>query len=327
MKIAVTGASGQIGFTLCEELEKQGHTLIILVHNHSKWLNQLKAKKVKGSTTNPEDLLRLTEGVDVVFHLAAIVSINGDPGGMLESVNVGGTANMIEACRVNKVKRLVHFSSVHAYKSTPLDKPMTEDNELSDHTCFLYEQSKAKAQKLVQEAARRGDINAVIVNPTGVIGPNDWLPSIKGNMLMDFYNKKIPAITPGGFDWVDTRDVVDGAIAAMEKGRNGESYILSGKFYTVKALSSLIGEVTGKKTPQLIVPFWVLQLSLPFILVWSKVTKTEPLFTKESIGILMVANANVSYQKAAAELGYKPRPLSETLTDTYSWLKKNNYIS
>lgn len=327
MKIAVTGASGQIGFTLCEELEKQGHTLRILVHNHSKWLDKLKGEKVKGSTTKLEDLIHLTDGVEVVFHLAAIVSINGDPGGMLEKVNVGGTANMIEACKVNKVKRLVHFSSVHAYKSTPLDRPMNEENELSDHTCFPYEQSKAKAQKLIQEAARRGEIDAVIVNPTGVIGPNDWLPSIKGNMLMDFYNQKIPAITPGGFDWVDTRDVVNGAIAALEKGRNGESYILSGKFYTVKALSSLIGEVTGKKTPQLITPFWVLKLTLPFILLWSKITKTEPLFTEESIGILMIANANVSHQKAASELGYKPRPLSETLADTYQWLKTNHYIS
>ena len=326
MKISVSGASGQIGVTLVKELLKQGHTIKALVHNSKKGLDNLHLEFVSGTVLNPEACDELCAGAEVVFHLAAIVSINGDPYGNVWNVNVNGTRNMLDSCVKHGVKKLVHFSSIHAYSTHPVTEPLDETRPLAANGAFAYEKSKAAGQKLVVEYVEKYQLDASIINPTGVLGFDDYLPSVKGKMLIDFYNGKIPMLIDGGFDWVDVRDVVKTAIAAMHRGKKGESYLTGGKYFTLAELAAVIGVVTNKKMPKMVAPAWLLRIFLPFISIYSKATRTEPLYTDESLKSVVEGNKNIICKKAAEQLGHTVRPIEETIADTYQWFKTEGMI-
>jgi dihydroflavonol-4-reductase len=326
MKIAVTGASGQIGTGLVRELINQGHDVKCLIYNSKKGLEDLPVEFINGNVLNPQDCIDFCPNVDVVFHLAAVVSINGDQNGKVWNVNVNGTRNMLEACVKNRVNKLVHFSSIHAFNTQPFHEPMNENRELAGEHSFPYERSKAAAQKLVVQYVKEHGLNASIINPTGVLGGYDHHPSPNRNMLIDFYNGKVPMLLSGGFNWVDARDVVNTAISAMHHGEPGECYIASGKYFTLLEFSEVIGKVTGKKTPKLIAPLWLLKTMMPFIGLYGKITRTEPLYTEESLKSLVEGNKNIVCDKACQTLGHQARPIEETLADTYKWLMETGYI-
>ncbi|MCX6198032.1 MAG: NAD-dependent epimerase/dehydratase family protein [Bacteroidetes bacterium] len=327
MKIAVTGASGQIGVCLVKELLKEGHEVKALIYDSKKGLEDLNVEFVDGNILKESVCIQLCADVDVVFHLAAIVSINGDPKGNVWNVNVNGTRNILNACIKHKVKKLVHFSSIHAYSTHPVDEPLDENRPLAGGKAFPYEKSKAEAQKMVLDYVRIHQLDASIINPTGVLGIEDHLPSIKGKLLIDFYNGKIPMLMPGGFDWVDTRDLIQTSIAAMHRGDAGECYLASGKYYTLVELAEIIGLITQKKMPSLVAPIWLMKLFLPFIYSYGKITRTEPLYTIESLKSLIEASKKIVYEKAAVQLGHSPRPIHETIADSYDWFRKEGFIN
>jgi dihydroflavonol-4-reductase len=194
---------------------------------------------------------------------------------------------------------------------------------VSDH--ILYNQSKALAEELVLHAVENG-LDAVIINPTSVMGPNDYKPSLIGQAIIQLYKGKIPALIPGGYDWVDVRDVVAGTISTMEKGRTGQSYLLSGHFKTLSELYQQINLIRGKVKTLPVIPFWLAEIGVPFLKAWSSISGNKPLYTKESVEILKSAHPNISSQKAAQELGYKSRPFHDTLRDTVQWFKENGYL-
>ena len=328
MKISVTGASGQIGVSLVKELIQQGHEVTALIYDSKKGLEDLPIKIVEGNILSANDCERLCAGADVVFHLAAIVSINGDQKGQVWNVNVNGTKNILDACVKKQVKKLVHFSSVHAFSTHPIQEPLDEMRNLSDENpnAFAYEKSKAAGQRLVIEYVQKYGLNASIINPTGVLGFNDYFPSIKGKMFMDFCNGKIPMLTEGGFDWVDSRDVVKAAINAMNIGEKGECYLVSGKYYTITEFANIIGKTTKREMPKIVLPLWLMKLFLPFIQFYSKISNTEPFYTIESIQSLAEGNKQIDYSKAANQLGHDPRPLEETIADSYIWFKQQGLI-
>lgn len=326
MKIAITGASGQIGVHLVLELLKEGHEIKALIFDSKKGLEGHPVEFVNGNVLNKEDCDKLCEGAEVVFHLAAIVSINGDPNGKVWNVNVNGTQNMLDACVKHRIKKLVHFSSIHAYSTSPVHEPLDETRPLAHGAAFPYEKSKAEAQKRVLEYVAKHQLDASVINPTGVLGFHDYIPSIKGKLLIDFYNGKIPMLMPGGFDWVDTRDLVRTAIAAMHRGGAGECYLAGGKYYTLEELAAVIGKVTNKKMPSIIAPVWLMRTFLPFIYFYGKVTRSEPLYTDESLKSLLEGNKTIVCKKAATHLGHSARPIEETIADTYEWFRKEGFI-
>jgi dihydroflavonol-4-reductase len=326
MKIAVTGGSGQIGICLVKELLQHGHEVKVLVYDSKKGLEKLDVTLLNGSTLNAADCDSLCRGTDAVFHLAAVVSITGGQGGHVRNVNVNGTRNMLDACLNHRIKKIVHFSSIHAFLAHPCDEPLDESRPLASGKSFPYEKSKAEAQKLVLWYVKEHGLNASIINPTGVLGPEDHIPSVKGKMLLDFYNGLVPLLLPGGFDWVDTRDLVRTAIAALHKGGAGECYLVGGKYYTLLELAAIIEKVTQKKMPKVIAPVWLMKALLPFIYMYGKATRTEPLYTDEAINSLLQGNRNVICKKAMEQLGHSPRPIEETIADSYEWFRKHGYI-
>jgi dihydroflavonol-4-reductase len=188
-----------------------------------------------------------------------------------------------------------------------------------------YEITKARAEKMVLEETANG-LDAVVINPTAIIGPNDFKPSLVGTFLIRLYKNSLPALVPGGYNWVDVRDVVQGAIAAVEKGRKGERYILGGKWVSVKDLALLVENATHKKVNKFMAPMRLAKIGVPFIKAYASVTKQEPLYTFESLRTLMEVNTRISNQKAMTELGYNPRDIEVTVRDTLSWFRDNGYI-
>jgi dihydroflavonol-4-reductase len=324
MKIAVTGASGHVGANLCRSLIAEGHIVKALVHTHSDSLKGIDLEIIKGEINDLEVLRKLCKDTDIVFHLAAVISIDGQKDKLFE-VNVEGTKNLLKVIKENGVKKLIHFSSIHALTHHPYNVVMDETRPLVTKGPMWYEITKSLADKMVLEETTRG-LNAVVINPTAIVGPFDFKPSLVGTVLIRLYNNSLPALVPGGYNWVDVRDVVQGAMAAMDKGKSGERYILGGKWVSVKDLALLVEQVTGKKVIKLTIPTFVAQIGVPFIKAYARITGQEPLYTFDSLRTLREVNTKISIQKAETELGYNSRDLALTIRDTMNWFKANGYI-
>ncbi len=325
MIIAVTGANGHVGVNLCKALLDQGHEVRAFTHKNSQGLKNLAVKIYKGDLLAKESISPFLTAAEVVFHLAAKISITGDPDGMVNRINVEGTKNLIEVAIRCNVRKFIHFSSIHAFKQYPLDQSLDETRPLVSGEGFAYDRSKAEGERAVMASVNQG-LNALVLSPTAIIGPADPEPSLTGQAVLDLYHRKIPALVPGGYDWVDVRDVVAAAISSIENGRKGEKYLLSGHWHSIKELSGLIRQHTKKKTVMTVLPFWSARIGLPFISLFSKMTGTQPLYTSESLTIIKEGNRLISNNKAKQELGFDPRPLSDSLRDMLVWFQANEYL-
>lgn len=305
MNVAVTGANGHVGINLCAALHENGHYVRALNHKHDFGLKHIKVESVKGDLLDIDSLRSFLAEIDVVVHLAAKISIKGDPDGSVHKINVDGTRNILETARQSGVKKFIHFSSIHAFRQEPLDEILDERRSIVGSEAFSYDRSKADGERIVLAAATDG-FNSLVICPTAIIGPVDYEPSLTGKAVLELYNQQIPALVPGGYNWVDVRDIVQGCIAAIEKGRQGEKYLLSGKWRSLKDLTTVVTKVTGKKTISRIVPFWIAQFGLPFISLYSKIAGVEPLYTKESLEIIKNGNRYISNDKARNELDFNP---------------------
>jgi dihydroflavonol-4-reductase len=325
MKIAVTGASGHIGNCLVRELINRGASIKVLVHNFRNDLDEMDVELIQGNLLEPESLTTLCEGADIVFHLAAQIAIENRSSAKVYETNVTGTKNIIKAANYAGTKKFIHFSSIHAFQTGFSDQILDESRSLIDTNKTIYEFTKAEGEREVMKAVKEG-LNAVIINPTAVIGPFDFRGSLLGQALLKIYQNKLPFLVSGGYDWVDVRDVVSASIKAIEAGRKGEKYILSGKFCTLQELSEMISKISGGRIP-VIVPVSLARLACPFFHIYSSITKEEPIYTYQSLDILVNSPVNISNEKARKELGYEPRPLEQTLKDTFDWYIKNNLIN
>ncbi|MFC1671492.1 SDR family oxidoreductase [Spirochaetota bacterium] len=324
MDIAVTGASGHIGANLIRELLSQGRSIRVLLKDDARAFEGLDIEVIQGDILDPESLLKLFNGVNIAYHLAGKISIISSEQDDVFQTNIKGTQNVVEACIKCGIKRLVYFSSLQAFCSDPVNEIITENREFVCNNDFCYDWSKAAAQHEVQKGIRNG-LDAVIVNPAGVVGPNDFKPSSIGRVLLDIYNNRMPALVEGGYNWVDVRDVVKGAITAEKKGRNGECYLLSGHWKEIREIAEIITLVTGKKTPRLIAPTWLSKYASYFAVAYSKIINKKPKFTPYAIKRLKT-HRHISHSKATKELGFIPRPFEETIKDTLMWFKENRRV-
>lgn len=324
MKIAVTGSTGHVGANLVRALLARGDSVRALVHRHDKALEGLNVERVQGDTRDAEAMEKLVNGVELVFHLAARISIIRGETALTEQVNIEGTKNVLGACKKAGVRRLVHFSSVHALATEPASQTTDETRPLvTDPSAPPYDRSKATAHRHALQAAAEG-LDVTIVQPTAILGPFDFGPSSMGQVLLNLYHGRVPAMVNGGFDWVDVRDIVAGAIGASEKGRKGEAYLLGGSWRPIYEVAQEAERVTGKKAPG-VVPMWMARVGAPFAEAWAKLLGRPPLFTADALHALRI-HRNVSHEKAARELGYNPRPLHDTLVDTYKWFEETKQL-
>jgi len=320
--IVVTGASGLVGGNLVRTLLAQDRPVRALAHHDRCALDGLDVEIVHADLTAPTSLEQAFHGAQVVYHLASSISIRMDNWDELQRVNIAGTQNVVNACLRCGVEKLVYFSSIHAYQQEPFDFPLDEDRPLlTIERVPPYERSKAVAESIARQAPDRG-LATVIVIPTAILGPYDFRPSYLGQALQLLARGRIPALVRGGYDWVDVRDVVQGAIQAERVGRSGSRYmsryILSGHWHSLKELAQVTAEITGKSTPRFIIPIWLAELFQPVMAKLAQINGMQPIYTKAMLNA-MRSNRKISHARATHDLGYAPRPFEQTLTDTLHW--------
>ncbi len=325
--ILVTGATGHIGNVLIRQLQQKGANVraLLLPGEDHRSLDGLEVDLVEGNITQPATLKAAMEGVQMVYHLAGMISILPGRNELLHQVNVQGTINVIRSCWQAGVQRLVYTSSIHAIAPMPhgitIDETAPFDPEsLSDE----YSRSKAEATLAVIDAAQQG-LNAVIICPTGVIGPYDYRRSELGQIFLDCIEEKPQLYVDGAYDFVDVRDVAAGLILASEKGRAGETYILSGERISVESLLSTIQKITDLHFSTFRLPMALARFVAQFTPAYYRLARTKPRFTSLSLEVLE-SNSMISHAKAQQELGYQPRALKETLADTVNWFRENRHL-
>jgi dihydroflavonol-4-reductase len=286
----------------------------------------LDVERVPGDVLDLDSLKRAFSGADVVLHLAARISIVTRDHDMVRAVNVGGVRNVIEACKAARVGRLIHTSSFHAHRQDPLDEPMDESRPLlGPGTYPPYDHSKAEGERVVRTAASEG-LDAIVINPTGMIGPNDFKPSHFGETIVSMVNGQLPAIVRAGLNWVDTRDVADGVIRAYETAAAGSKFILSGHWASLEEIARHVATVTGGRPPRFTLPMWLAELVAPVAAAADTVRGRRPQFTPISMNELK-SNPDIRHDLARRELGYQPRPLADTLTDTVEWFRAKGFLN
>jgi dihydroflavonol-4-reductase len=323
--VVVTGATGHIGNVLVRELLADGEQVraFVLPEDDLAPLANLDVEIFHGDILNYESLLKAFAGADIVYHLAAIISLDPKDLPAMREINISGTTAVIEACLERKVRRLVYTSSIHAL---PVPEkpgaPIHESKEFRPETMpSEYDQTKAVASAAVEKAVAERGLDAVLVCPTGVIGPYDFKRSKMGQMFERFLNQRLFAYIGGSFNFVDVRDVARGHILAAKRGRPGETYILAGEKIEIAELLEAIRQVSGSRWRPVRIPVWLAYLLLPLISLWHSLTRTEPLLTAYTIHTL-TASHDIDSDKAQRELGYHPRPIKESIQDTVVWLRE-----
>lgn len=324
MKIAVTGASGHVGANLCRMLIEKGHKVKALIHFDIRSLAGLDMELIHGDVTNQADLEELCQDCEVVFHLAAYISIHRkNP--LCKEINTVSCNNLLEAAKSKGVRKIIHFSSIHAFNQKPYEEELNESRELNLKSLVSYDHSKAWAQMQMMRSSSK-DLEIVVINPTAIVGPNDFKPSLLGNAIIRFYKGQLPGMVRGGYDIVDVRDVCKVAINAIDFGIGGECYLISGSWQSLKTVGLEIEKLGGHKIPRLLLPFWLAQIGAPFLNIKAQIKKKTPLYTSISLETLKNGHRNISSAKAKSILGHHPRPFSETISDTVKWFNDYNYL-
>lgn len=327
MKVVVTGANGFLGSWVVRALAERGHDVHALVRPKAD-LTELEGARyvtVHGDVTDATSLERAFAGADSVFHLAGVIAYKRSQRELMEKVNVGGTANVVAAARKNDVRRLVHLSSVTAIGAgfTPRQILNEESPYNVAHLRLGYFDTKRDAEILVKDAVRRGEIDAVILNPSTIYGPGDARKGSRKTQLK-VARGEFPFYTGGGVSILSIEDAVAGILAGWERGRSGERYILSGENIRIRELFRLIAEVAGVPAPR-----W----RLPDFAVFAAGALGD---FKEKIGkssSVSIENAWTSTlyhwfdnSKARRELGLDPRPARAAIAASVGWMKEQGLL-
>jgi dihydroflavonol-4-reductase len=324
----ITGATGHVGNVLVKKLLSLNRNVRVLIENNTddSVLNNLRVEKSTGNLLDPVSLFKAFKGAEIVYHLAGKISLIPRENDIVQKINYNGTINVIEACKKCNVKKLIYMSSVHALKEPPEGITIDERYPFDpDNNRGQYDKSKAMASVKVLQSVTK-DFKALVVCPSGVIGPYDSLISFMGKTIIDFINGKIKFLIDGAYDFVDVRDVADGTVLAADKGEAGEKYILSGQRITVIEIMEILSGLSKFKIPKFKIPKWIANGASILATVYYELFKIKPVFTKYSFNTLQ-RNSMFSHIKASKELGYNPRLIKESILDSVIWFRKMGMIS
>lgn len=327
----VTGAKGHVGNTVIKELLLNGENVraLAMPQDRTKSLYGLNIPIFEGDVCDIASLEALFQHDQndelIVIHTAGVVSISSKQDRMIYDVNVNGTKNIISMCKKHGAKRLIYVSSVHAIPEKPAGEMITEVDHFDPALVEgYYAKTKAEATQLVLDSVKDG-LDAVVVHPSGIIGPNDYGRAHMTQMIIDYLEGRLTACIEGGYDFVDVRDVAKGIIAAASEGRSGECYILSNTYIDVVALLENLHQLSGKRRIKTVLPRWFALMTAPLAELFYNMLGQPPLFTRYSLYTLY-SNAIFSHEKATRELGFKPRSIRLTALDTITWLIENKRI-
>lgn len=331
----VTGANGHLGNSIVRLLRNQNHMVrgLILPSDSDKMLIKLGVNVFKGDVRKLETLEPMFDysALDnlpdetIVVHAAGIVSIAAKKNPLMESVNINGTKNMADISLKHHVDKFIYVSSVHAIPEKEDNQVITEIDKFDpDLVQGPYAKTKSIASQYVLDKVKEG-LNAIIVHPSGIIGPHDFGKAHMTMMFEDYLNGYLTSRINGAYDFVDVRDVASGIIQSTVSGSIGSCYILSGHRTTLKELFDRLRIMSGKKMRINVLPMWFAKLSAPLAEVYYKIRKLPPIYTAYSL-YTVESNSYFSSEKAHRDLNYVPRSFDETLYDTIKWLVSENRI-
>ena len=323
----VTGATGFVGSHVARVLAEQGADLRLLVRSGSdpKNIEGLKADRVVGDLCDPASLEKGMAGCDVVFHVAADYRLwVRDPERMYRA-NVEGTRAILKAALQNGVRRVVYTSSVATMGFSSNGHVADENSPVSlENMIGPYKRSKFLAEEVAIEAGHSG-MDVVVVNPSTPVGERDIKPTPTGRIILDFLKKKFPAYVDTGLNLVDVTECAHGHVAALEKGRTGERYILGGENLTLKQILDELAAITGLPSPKVRVPYVVaLATGVVDEILTGRILKREPRATIDAVRMGR-KKMFVSSNKAARELGWKIVPVDNALRCAVEWFRANGY--
>jgi dihydroflavonol-4-reductase len=322
MTVFVTGASGHLGFTLVQRLLEAGRQIRTLTRYRTKYLADLPIEFVDGDLGNAASLERAFDGVEVVYHTAAMISLDPTAWPAMRAINVEGTRTIVALCQAHHVRRLIHFSSLEVFQTHPLAQPLDESRPLiAEDFPLPYPRSKVQSQHIVQQAITQG-LDAVILFPSGMVGPNDYKLSAANAGVLQLAKGGLPGLINGGYDWVDVRDVVAGAVRAEQVAPAGATYILSSQWASLRTIAQLVEAAGGARSPRLTFPSWLAYLGIGPLGILASLERAPALYTRQSLDAALHSNHHILHDHATAALGYQPRPLTETITDTVHWLEQ-----
>lgn len=326
MKVALTGAAGHLGAALLQELTKRNIPVKALIRdNDLRSCRDLPVEIVAGDMLKPGVLKSLMKDCDTLIHCAALISVNGDPKGLVHRTNVEGTQQVIDNALQVGIKRCIHISSIHAFQQQPSFEILDELRSPVNEKGFAYDRSKLAGQQIALAANNHG-MEVLVMHPTSIIGPYDFKPSLMGKVIIDLYKGRLPFIFNGGFDFCDCRDVASAIVNSTTMGRPGEAYLLGGKWHSLKQLAQFLSSASVKKVTPVALPAFSAKAGLPFVKLFADVRKKEPLYTNEALDAIFNGNRFISSAKAEAELNYSTRPFEETIHDTFHWFKNKSYL-
>jgi nucleoside-diphosphate-sugar epimerase len=312
MQVAVTGASGHVGSALVRALLSEGHSVTALFQSDTRAIEGLPVTRAQVRIEDRSAVSRALAGAEVVFHAAARISLSSREDPDAARVNVEGTTHVVEACRSHGVRRLVHYSTIHALDA--------RGELLGDGQGFAYERSKVLAERTVLASVEAG-LDAVVVSPCAVLGPFDFKPSYMAQVLQLQRRGLLLATVAGGQSWVDVRDVAAAAISAASRGVRGRRYVISGTWMTMRDLAIQTSRLGDLPRPRFVIPKRVANAVAPAAESIATRLRLPALFTQPSMDALEDEPRPIG---AAAErdLGHRPRPIRETLADTLAWLRE-----
>lgn len=324
MNVVLTGSTGHVGYALLLKLIERGWNVTVLLRRPDDRITALGCTPAIGDVTDRESLCRAFAGADAVFHSAGMVEISKGAEEMTWKVNYQGTLNVIDACRQCGVKKLVYLSSVDAMAPLPGNELMTEADNKFDPDIVEGTYAKTKASATARVLAEQGDgLDVYVVQPSACIGPYDFKVSSAGVFVRMFIKGKMPVtMTFGGYNFVDVRDVAEGACLALEKGAPGQCWFLCGEQISVDGLIRTLCKITGRKYPKIKLSKGFCTAVAPLTEKYYALTKQTPLFTPYSIRKLC-ANGNYSIEKARTELGYSPMSVEQSMRDMIDWINEN----
>ncbi len=332
----VTGANGFLGNnvirTLLNRYKTEEIEIRALTHSGSTKKNALEGLNCKiyqgdvSKIETLEEVFNIPDNSQIyVIHCAAIVSIKAKKDPLIYAVNVTGTKNIVEkTLQVNA--KLVHVSSVHAITETPNNEEIKEIEVFEPNKVKgAYAQTKAEAANFVLDAVKNKGLDACIVHPSGMIGPNDFGMTHLTKLIQDIASGKFRVCVRGGYDFVDVRDVSEAIVNACDLGEKGNCYILSNKFYTIKETADFVCDYAKLKRIKFIIPMPICKFFAPVCELYYNLRKIPPLFTKLSL-YTVTSNGNFNNNKAKEKLKFSPRPINESIADTVEFLKAENRV-
>ncbi len=326
--ILVTGASGFVGSAVLRAALGRGAHARVLVRPSSprRNLDGLDCQVAVGDMTDPASMGEALEGVRWLFHVAADYRLWSRDPGELRRANLTGTRVVMEAALAAGVERIVYTSSVATLRAAGADTVVDETQPLVESEAIgAYKQSKVAAERLVERMVAEQGLPAVIVSPSTPIGPRDVKPTPTGRMVIEAAMGRIPAFVDTGLNLVHVDDVAEGHLAALEKGRIGERYILGGQNLSLRDMLGAVAALTGRRAPTLGLPrapLYPLAIAAEAV---AQITGKEPMVTRDA---LKMASHHMFFSsaKAEAELGYKARPHREALADALAWFGEAGYL-